>query len=51
MPKRSWCLFLLCFLCLPFAITAAAATDASQTPTITEKVAGAKKFPGYFNLY
>jgi hypothetical protein len=50
MLKRSWCLFLLGFLCLPVA-GLAARPDASQTPTIAEKVAGAQKFPGYFNLY
>src|SRR5580698_6223480 len=50
MLKRSWCLFLLCFLCLPPA-GVAANPDAAQTPTIAEKFAGAQKFPGYFNLY
>jgi Met-zincin/Domain of unknown function (DUF5117) len=50
MLKRSWCLFLLCFLCLPFA-GVAANPDAAQTPTIAEKTVGAQKFPGYFNLY
>src|SRR5580698_6909282 len=47
MLKRSWCLFLLCFLCLPFA-GVAAAPDAAETPTIAAKTAGAQKFPGYF---
>jgi hypothetical protein len=32
-------------------IAPAAATDAAQTPTITEKTNGAQKLPGYFNLY
>ncbi len=50
MLKRSWCLFLLCFLCLPFA-GVAANPDAAETPTIAAKTAGAQKFPGYFNLY
>jgi hypothetical protein len=60
MLKRSWCLFLLCFLCLPFVGVAAnpdatqtpsSQTPSAQTPSIAEKVAGAQKFPGYFNLY
>ena len=60
MLKRSWCLFLFCFLCLPFAGVAAnpdatqtpsSQTPSTQTPSIAEKVAGAQKFPGYFNLY
>jgi Met-zincin/Domain of unknown function (DUF5117) len=60
MLKRSWCLFLLCFLCQPFAGAAAnpdaiqapsSQTPSSQTPSIAEKVASAQKFPGYFNLY
>src|SRR5271169_471434 len=55
MLKRSWCLFLLCFLCLPFAVVAAnpdaSQNPSTQTPSIAEKVAGAQKFPGYFNLY
>jgi hypothetical protein len=60
MLKRSWCLFLLCFLCLPFACIAAnpdaiqtpsSQTPSAQTPSIAEKIAGAQKFPGYFNLY
>jgi Met-zincin/Domain of unknown function (DUF5117) len=60
MLKRSWCLFLLCFLCLPFAGVAAnpdaiqtpsSQTPSAQTPSIAEKIAGAQKFPGYFNLY
>src|SRR5580704_1722677 len=60
MLKRSWCLFLLCFLCLPLAGIAAnpdatqtpsSQTPSAQTPSIAEKVAGAQKFPGYFNLY
>ena len=60
MLKRSWCLFLLCFLCLPFAGVAAnpdvtqtpsSQTPSAQTPSIAEKVAGAQKFPGYFNFY
>jgi hypothetical protein len=51
MLKRSWCLFLLCFLSLPFARVAHAAVDGTQAPTIAEKVAGAKAYPGYFNLY
>src|SRR5271154_1426746 len=50
MLKRSWCLFLLCLLCLPFAGAAAAAPD-TPTPTIAEKTAGMQKLPGYFNLY
>jgi hypothetical protein len=60
MLKRSWCLFLLSFLCLPLAGVAATSDAAqtppsqapsSQTPSIAEKVASAQKFPGYFNLY
>jgi len=50
MLKRSWCLFLLCSLCLPFA-GIAANPDAAETPTIASKTAGAQTFPGYFNLY
>jgi hypothetical protein len=60
MLKRSRCLFLLCFLCLPFAGIAAnpdaiqapsSQTPSAQAPSIAEKIAGAQKFPGYFNLY
>jgi hypothetical protein len=51
MLKRSRCLFLLCFLWLPFARQASAAVDGAQTPTISEKIAGSKAYPGYFNLY
>jgi hypothetical protein len=60
MLKRSWCLFLLCFLGLFFAGVAAnpgaaqtpsSQTPNTQTPSIAEKVSGAQKFPGYFNLY
>ncbi len=50
MLKASRCLFALCFLCLP-SICLAASPDASKTPTISEKTAGAEKFPGYFNFY
>ncbi|HJX97171.1 MAG TPA: DUF5118 domain-containing protein, partial [Candidatus Acidoferrum sp.] len=50
MLKRSWCLLLLGFLCSPFTAVAAI-RDAAQTPTIAEKIAGAQKLPGYFNLY
>jgi Met-zincin/Domain of unknown function (DUF5117) len=39
-----------CLLCMP-AICAAARPDASETPTISEKTAGAQRLPGYFNLY
>jgi hypothetical protein len=45
---RYWlvlCLLTLCSTCL------AAHPDASQTPSISEKTAGAQKFAGYFNLY
>jgi hypothetical protein len=42
--------FVFCFLCL-LSISAAARPDASKTPTIAEKTAGAEKLPGYFNLY
>jgi len=45
---RSW--FVVVLLCLP-SICLAAHPDASQTPTIAEKTAGAQKLPGYFNLY
>jgi len=45
---RSW--FVVVLLCLP-SICLAAHPDASQTPTIAEKTAGAQKRPGYFNLY
>src|SRR5208282_1468664 len=50
MLKRSWCLFLLCLLGFSSA-SFAARPDGAQSPTIAEKVAGAQKFPGYFNLY
>jgi hypothetical protein len=43
-------LFVLCFLFLP-SDCLAAHPDTAQTPTIAEKVAGAQKLPGYFNLY
>jgi hypothetical protein len=43
-------LSLFSLLCLtPRSIVAG--PDASQTPTIAEKTAGAQKLPGYFNLY
>jgi len=45
---RSW--FVVVLLCLP-SICLAAHPDASQTPTIAEKTAGAQTLPGYFNLY
>ncbi|HZV89896.1 MAG TPA: zinc-dependent metalloprotease [Candidatus Binatus sp.] len=45
---RSW--FVVVLLCLP-SICLAAHPDASQTPTIAEKTAGAQKLPGYFNVY
>jgi len=45
---RSW--FVVVLLCLP-TVCLAAHPDASQTPTIAEKTAGAQKLPGYFNLY
>jgi hypothetical protein len=51
MMKRSWCLFLLCFLSSLLGRDAAAGADTPQTPTISEKTAGAKAYPGYFNLY
>jgi hypothetical protein len=51
MLKRSWCLFLLCFLSPLLGRTAAAGADTPQTPTISEKIAGAKAYPGYYNLY
>src|SRR6202795_4608247 len=50
MLKASRSLFVLCFLLRPSACLAAY-PDASQTPSISEKTAGAQKFPGYFNLY
>src|SRR5271154_2276195 len=50
MLKRSRCLFQLCLLAIP-SMALAARPDAAQTPTITEKTAGAQKLPGYFNLY
>jgi Met-zincin/Domain of unknown function (DUF5117) len=50
MLKRSWCLFLLCLVGFSSA-SFAAPPDGAQTPAIAEKTAGAKKFPGYFNLY
>ncbi|MGB2624495.1 MAG: zinc-dependent metalloprotease [Candidatus Acidiferrum sp.] len=50
MLKASRYLFALCLLCLP-SICPAARLDASKTPTIAEKTAGAEKLPGYFNLY
>ena len=45
---RSW--FVVVLLFLP-SICLAAHPDASQTPTIAEKTAGAQKLPGYFNVY
>ena len=45
---RSW--FVVVLLCLP-TVCLAAHPDASQTPTIAEKTAGAQKLPGYFNVY
>jgi hypothetical protein len=45
---RSWSL--LCLLTLA-STSLAAHPDARETPSITEKVAGAQKLPGYFNLY
>src|SRR6202049_2284678 len=50
MLKAFRCWLVLFLLCLP-SICLAAHPDASQTPTITEKTAGAQKLPGYFNLY
>jgi Met-zincin/Domain of unknown function (DUF5117)/Domain of unknown function (DUF5118) len=51
MLKRSWCLFLLCFLSTFSGRTAVAGADTPQSPTINDKIAGAKAYPGYFNLY
>src|SRR6202795_744974 len=50
MLKAFRCWLVLCLLALP-AISIAAHPDASQTPSISEKTAGAQKFTGYFNLY
>lgn len=50
MLKAFRCWLVLCLLALP-SICIAAHPDASQTPSISEKTAGAQKLPGYFNLY
>jgi hypothetical protein len=50
MLKAFRCLLVLFLLCLP-SICLAAHPDAAQSPSISEKIAGAQKFPGYFNLY
>jgi hypothetical protein len=50
MLKAFRCWLVLFLLCLP-SICLAAHPDASQTLSISEKTAGAQKFPGYFNLY
>ncbi|MGB9463634.1 MAG: zinc-dependent metalloprotease [Candidatus Acidiferrum sp.] len=50
MLKAFRSLFVLCFFFLP-QVCLAAPPDAVQTPTISEKTAGAQKLPGYFNLY
>jgi Met-zincin/Domain of unknown function (DUF5117) len=50
MLKAFRCSLVLFWVCLP-SICLAAHPDASQTPSISEKTAGAQKFPGYFNLY
>jgi hypothetical protein len=50
MLKVFHCWSVLGLLALP-SICIAAHPDASQTPSISEKTAGAKKFPGYFNLF
>jgi hypothetical protein len=50
MLKAFRCWFVLYLLCLP-SICLAVHPDASQTPSISEKTAGAQAFPGYFNLY
>ena len=44
-----WSLFV--FAASLLAGSAAARSDSTQTPTITEKTAGTQKLPGYFNLY
>src|SRR5580700_9983286 len=50
MLKGFRCWSVLGLLALP-SICLAAHPDASQTPSISEKTAGAQKFPGYFNLF
>src|SRR3974390_799481 len=50
MPKFFRLLVLLAFVCVAFSAFATGA-DADQMPTIAQKVAGAQKLPGYFNLY
>ena len=50
MLKAFRCWSVLCLVALP-SICAAAHPEASQTPSISEKTAGARKFPGYFNLF
>jgi hypothetical protein len=50
MLKAFRCWSVLCLVALP-SICMAAHRDASQTPSISEKTAGAEKFPGYFNLF
>ncbi|MHB8501894.1 MAG: zinc-dependent metalloprotease [Candidatus Acidiferrales bacterium] len=50
MLKASRYFLVLYFLFLP-SICLAARPDASKTPTISEKTAGAEKLPGYFDLY
>jgi Met-zincin/Domain of unknown function (DUF5117) len=50
MLKAFRCWLVLGLLALP-SISVAAHPDASQTPSISEKTAGAQKLPGYFNLF
>jgi hypothetical protein len=50
MLKAFRCWLVLCLLALP-SICRAAHPDASQTPSISEKTAGAQKLAGYFNLF
>src|SRR5579859_2961506 len=50
MLKISRTCFVLGFLCF-CSNSVGASPQASQTPTISEKTAGAQEFAGYFNLY
>src|ERR1700730_1835600 len=50
MSKLSRCLLLCLAACLA-AGRVGAHPDSTTTPTITEKIAGTEKLPGYFNLY
>ena len=42
---------LFIFLVISYSVFAQGRSDSAKTPTITEKVAGMEKFPGYFPFY